>query len=266
MNASSDAARTSRVSAPIARPSAAKASAPRPPRRPRAGSAPSPGPRTGPSPASIRRQTASEQTAASPAFSSSRPVRDTRPRTSREKAFSSRSSASVPAASSSVMNMSETATASATANELSEVRAAVERARPHPHRLADHGEHVVREREVLARQLGEGDHPVDLARARASPAGSSARACARISSDSLEAEHVEVLAEEAVLAAVADQLQQLQRLLGHALGERRVGLLHLRLDRVLHELALGRVLGVVEDLHGARLEPRLEVRRSGPRG
>ena len=48
-------------------------------------------------------------------------MRDTSPRTSRGKAFSSRSSASVPAASSSVMNISETAAAIATANESSEV-------------------------------------------------------------------------------------------------------------------------------------------------
>ena len=48
-------------------------------------------------------------------------MRDTSPRTSRANAFSSRSSASVPAASSRVTNISDTATASATANELSEV-------------------------------------------------------------------------------------------------------------------------------------------------
>ena len=63
-----------------------------------------------------------EQAAASTAFSASSPERETRPRTRRGKAFSSRSIASMPAASSSVMNISETLAASATANESSDVR------------------------------------------------------------------------------------------------------------------------------------------------
>ena len=47
---------------------------------------------------------------------------DTSPRTSRENAFSSRSIASMPAASSSVMNISDTLAASATAKSSSDVR------------------------------------------------------------------------------------------------------------------------------------------------
>jgi hypothetical protein len=73
------------------------------------------------SPATITRHTSTEHTAARVAFSVRSPVFDTSPRTSRENAFSSRSSASVPAASSSVMNMSDTVRASATANEVSDV-------------------------------------------------------------------------------------------------------------------------------------------------
>ena len=114
-------ARTSRVSAPIARPRAANASAPAPIAATQRRNRPQSSETKRPSPASISRQIASEQTAASPAFSSSSAVRDTRPRTSRRKAFSSRSSASAPAASRRVMNISDTATAIAIANELSGV-------------------------------------------------------------------------------------------------------------------------------------------------
>ena len=71
-------------------------------------------------PHSISRQTASEHSAASSTFSESSAVRDTSPRTSRPKACCSRSSASRPAASSSATNISETVTATATKNELSE--------------------------------------------------------------------------------------------------------------------------------------------------
>ena len=52
---------------------------------------------------------------ASSAFSASRAVRETSPRTSRAYVFSSRSSASMPAASRRATNMSETVTAMATA-------------------------------------------------------------------------------------------------------------------------------------------------------
>jgi len=75
----------------------------------------------------------------------------------------------------------------------------------------------------------------------------------------LEAEHVQLAAEDLELPAGADQVEVADRGLGELLGERVVGVLHLRLDRVLDELLLGGVLRVVEDLHGAGLEPRLEV-------
>ena len=146
----------------------------------------------------MTRHTITEQAAASPAFSASRPVFETSPRTSRENAFSSRSRASVPAASSSVMNMSETATASATANDVSEVGAAVERRGLHPDRLAHDREHVVREREVLAREAPERDDAVELERAPADPSAA-LRAWSEDSLRALEAQHVELLAEERVL-------------------------------------------------------------------
>src|SRR5215207_9041450 len=74
MNASRDAARTSRVSAPIARPSAANASAPTASAANQSGKRPQSSSTNSPSPAIIKRQTATEQAAARPAFSASRPV------------------------------------------------------------------------------------------------------------------------------------------------------------------------------------------------
>ena len=222
MKASSEAARTSRVSAPIASPSAAKASAPTAPaRRARAGSGPSRGPRTGRGrPASAGRPT-SEQTAASPAFSTSRPVRDTSPRTSRENAFSSRSSASVPAASSSVMNISETATASATANDAERGGAAVERRAPSTLiGSPTDGQHVVREVEVLARELAKAITWSSCVALAASPGGSSARASRRIASERSRPSTSKSWPEEAVLAALRDQVEQLERLLRDPLRER----------------------------------------------
>ena len=121
MKASSEAARTSRVRPPIASPSAANASAPTASAASQSGKRLQSMSTNRLRPATITRQTTTEHTAASAAFSASSPVFDTRPRTSRENAFSSRSSASVPAASSSVMNISDTVSASATANDVSEV-------------------------------------------------------------------------------------------------------------------------------------------------
>ena len=114
-NASSDAARTSRASPPMATPSALKASAPaeqreQPQRRLR--------PRDRDEraqPATISAASANAHSAASTTFSASSSRRVTRPRTSRPNACSSRSSASIPAASRTVTNMSETVTATATA-------------------------------------------------------------------------------------------------------------------------------------------------------
>ena len=122
MNASREAARTSRVSAPMASPRAANPTAPAASASTQSGKRPQSRSTNRPRPTSISRQAVAEHSAARPAFSTSSAVRDTRPRTRRGNAFSSRSSASVPEASSSVMNISDTATASATANELSELR------------------------------------------------------------------------------------------------------------------------------------------------
>ena len=73
-------------------------------------------------PAIISSATGNPHTAASSTFSSSRPSRDTRPRTSRRKAFSSRSSASRPAARRIVTNMSDTVTDTPTAKASSGTR------------------------------------------------------------------------------------------------------------------------------------------------
>ena len=73
MKASSDAARTSRVSAPIARPEAAKPTRPGPARAATAGSGPSRAPRTAPRPTSITRPTATEQTGREPGLLDQQP-------------------------------------------------------------------------------------------------------------------------------------------------------------------------------------------------
>ena len=183
MNASSEAARTSRVSAPIARPRAAKASADAASAASQSGKRPQSSSMNSPSPPSISRQTTTEQAAASAAFSTSKPVRDTSPRTSRAKAFSSRSSASVPAASSTVTNISETATASATANELSEVvppSITCERTRigsPTTDRTSSENDRLSR---ASSREV---DHALDLGADTRDPAAARLRASRRICSD-----------------------------------------------------------------------------------
>ena len=116
MIARSDAARTSRASAPIATPSAPNAAAAAASARIQSGSRLHGRVTNSDSPASSTSATSPEQMPASPIFSTSRPVWDTIPRTIRRNAFSSRSSASAPAASSRVMNMSVTVTAIAAAN------------------------------------------------------------------------------------------------------------------------------------------------------
>ena len=63
-----------------------------------------------------------------------------------------------------------------------------------------------------------------------------------------------VAPEQLDRAAVGDQPEVVERDPGQPLGQRGVGLLHLRLDRVLDERALGRVLGVVVDLDGRPAE------------
>ena len=68
-----------------------------------------------PIPASIAKPTTTAHTVASSAFSPSSASAETRPRRSRSKVFSSRSSASIPEASSRQTNIIETVTAIATA-------------------------------------------------------------------------------------------------------------------------------------------------------
>src|SRR5437588_470510 len=113
--ASSDAARTSRASAPMATPSAPKASEP-------TASASSHSPTRLQSsgtnaltPASNANETTRPQAAASRPFSASSTSRETSPRTSRASACSSRSSASAPAASRAHTNIIEMLTATTTA-------------------------------------------------------------------------------------------------------------------------------------------------------
>ena len=109
-------------------------------------------------------------------------MRDTSPRTSRANAFSSRSSASVPAASSSVTNISDTVTATATANESSGVLPPFTTCSLDLDRLADRLQDVVREAEVVAGDLREALHRADL-RVRAESFGRSSSVAFRIASD-----------------------------------------------------------------------------------
>ena len=158
------------------------------------------------------------------------------------------------------MNISETATASATANELSEVvppSSGVAFTRIGSPTTASTSSEKAR--------FSRASRPNVITRSSsarsAEPAGSSRARLLEDRLGALEPEHVERLPQERVLAAGADQVEQLERLLGDPLRERRVRRLDLRLDRVLHVLALRRVLGVEEDLDRARLERGLDVRR-----
>ena len=221
MKASSEAARTSRVRRPDRQAERRERDARPPPARPaRAGSGSSRGPRTGPA---RQHQQAHRRSSRRPRAPPSRRAArccDTRPRTSRENAFSSRSSASVPAASSSVMNISDTAAASATAND-------VERACVPPFSDGCRSPGSARPRRSARRPRRTG------CRARAARTRSPGRArrarrsrrqlAARLGEDrlrALQAEHVEVLAEEAVLPPLLISVEQLERLLRDALGER----------------------------------------------
>ena len=158
------------------------------------------------------------------------------------------------------MNISETATASATANELSEVAppsSAVAFTRIGSPTTAS----TSSENERFSRASLPNAITRSSSARSGEPAGSSDLRLREDLLGALETEHVEALPEEGVLATRADQVEEPQRLLGDPLREGGVRRLHLRLDRVLHELALRRVLGVVEDLDGPGLERRLDVRR-----
>ena len=120
--ASSEAARTSRASAPMATPSAPKASAPSASAGSQRAKRPHSSSTNSPIPHSSARPTTNAHAALSATFSPSSAVRDTSPRTSRPKAWSSRSRASSPAASRTVTNISEMVTDTAMAKALSDVR------------------------------------------------------------------------------------------------------------------------------------------------
>ena len=120
--ASSEAARTSRASAPIATPSAPKPIAPPARATSQRAKRPQSSATKIPMPQSMTRVTTKAHAAASATFSPSSPRRETSPRTSRPNACSSRSSASMPEASRTVTNMSDTVTETATAKASSGVR------------------------------------------------------------------------------------------------------------------------------------------------
>ena len=105
----------------MATPSAAKATAAKASAASQIGVRLQPRSRKATSTASMTAASTQAQRPASPIFSASSPVRDTRPRTRRPNACSSRSSASIPAASSTVTNISESTTATSTPNTSSAV-------------------------------------------------------------------------------------------------------------------------------------------------
>ena len=197
------------------------------------------------SPNSISSVTASAQSALSTTFSASSAVRETSPRTSRPNACSSRSSASRPAASSSVTNISETVTATATAKESSGVRS--------PSTIVC----LTRTGEPIEARIGcETSRFSAASRAKrdtcssaarsGEPSGSCSATLSMICREPLEAEDLDGAHErQRDLAAVDDHVDVAGRLAQHDLGQRRVGLGQPRLDRRLDEAPLHRVLGVV---------------------
>ena len=116
MKASSDAARTSFAAPPIAAPNAAKPAPPATIAGIQSANRPQSRSTKRPRPASIRSVTTTATTTPSRTFSPSSADFETSPRVSLAKAFSSRSSASEPATSSTVTNISVIVAATAIAN------------------------------------------------------------------------------------------------------------------------------------------------------
>ena len=143
-------------------------------------------------------------------------------------------------------------------------RAALQRLRRHLDRLAHDAQHVVREGQVLARELGEADHLSTRARRRAG--GRSPRASRRIRSARSRPSTSNSCPRNWYVAAVADQLEQVERLLGDPLRQRGVGGLHLGLDRVLHEPPSWPGPRRCRRPRRCPARARLDLRRRGPSG
>ena len=184
---------------------------------------------------------------------------ETSPRTSRRKAFSSRSIASVPAARSTVTNMSEIAIATAAAKVESGVVPPLTTS-----------ESILIGLPIVLRISSERSRFSCASWPKRITLSSSSRACGvrrqlrlRVADDRLrppQAEHLDVASQDRQrdAAAVDDQVQIADRDLGDLLRERGVRILRPRLDGVLDVAGLDRILRVVEDLHRRRLG-RLET-------
>ena len=259
MNASSDAARTSRASPPIATPSAANATAAKASASSHAGVRLQPRSRNATSTASITAASAHAHRPARPIFSASSPLRDTSPRTSRPNAFSSRSSASIPAASSSVTNISEITTATSTPKTSSDALGAADRPLLHPHGAADRGEDRLRDVEVVG---GEAREARDLAQRRARARVGRQAGDRRVDDPLRVAEPEDLdLADERQRqrAADDDQVQVAGGLLEDLVRERLVRVGQRGVDRRLDVALLERVVGAC-----SRPRPRAGRRRRAP--
>ena len=129
-------------------------------------------------------------------FSASRAERPTSPRVSRGKAFSSRSSASEPATSRTVTNISVSVAATAIANVSSDGRVALDDLLVDADRLRDRAQQRQREVEVLAREVAEARSPRRAVRSLPGGGTRSAQRLQRLAR-ALEPEDLDFLAEEA---------------------------------------------------------------------
>ena len=162
MKASSEAARTSRAAAPRAAPAAAKAAPPAriatriSPIRPQSRSTNS----SRPAEHQHRHHEADRPPRGRPSRRAGRRA-PTSPRVSREKAFSSRSSASEPATSSTVTNISGHRRRDRDREDVERRRVAADHLLVHLDRLGDRREQRAGEVEVVAGEVGEADHLVE---------------------------------------------------------------------------------------------------------
>ena len=168
----------------------------------------------------------------------------------RAKAFSSRSSASEPATSSTVTNISVTVAATAIANVSSAAVSPATTCLSTSIGCGDRAQQRQREVEVLARRgSAKLDHLGRAPRAAGLVGGSSARDRLEDRRRALEPEDVERRrAAGAELAALDQQVEVVGRLVGDPLREDQVGLGDQRLDPVVDELRLDRVVLVDEHL------------------
>ena len=125
-------------------------------------------------------------------------------------------------------------------------------------RLAERGQHLARQPEVRLRDAGEPHDPVEVAALRRAARQPPARGLDRLA-DPAQAEHVEAFAEHGHVAAVQQQVQ-----VAHVRARERARDLAVRLrergrDRVVDEARLDRVLLADDHLEPRLLDARLDL-------